>query len=197
MFTIIGRSVLAVGFTAGAFLLMSYLIAPGEIPPEPLDEETKISITRKDRDETSTELKQELPPPPKPQDTPPQLIAMAIPKPSMNNDGPSFPKPVLGTEVISSNINANRRAISVVAIPPEYPQGPLSKNIEGWVLLEFTIGVGGEVENIQVVDAEPKGSFERAAIRAMKRWKYQPKMVEGRPVAQHHMQEIFRFEIEK
>lgn len=198
MLILLGRSMLAVSFTAGAFLLMSYLITPSEIPPVPGAEETKISITRDKRPEKSTRQQRDLPPPPAVKNTPPPLMAKLTPQNSLDSGGFKILNPIAraGGPIEPTLIN-NRQAIAMVTIPPEYPQRPLTQNIEGWVLMEFTIGIDGSVENIVVVEAEPKGAFERAAMRAMKRWKYQPKIVDGRPVAQHHMREIFRFELEK
>ena len=198
MLTLLGRSVLAIGFSAGAFILMSYLISPSEMPPEPTDEETQISIVRKKRPENPLIKNNELPPPPQVQNSPPPVLAKLAPNSSLKNTDFNILRPIKNAgDAINLSVVGDRRAIAMVTIPPEYPQGPLSKNIEGWVLLEFTIGIDGSVDDIVVVDAEPKGSFEKAAIRAMRRWKYQPKMVDGRPVSQYHMREVFRFEIEK
>lgn len=198
MITLLGRSVLAVMFTTGAFLLMSYLIAPGEIPPEPNGQETKISITREKRVEDSIRQNQELPTPPMVQNSPPPMMAMATPQASLTSVNLKIINPGKNNlNPVNSSATGNRRAIPMVTIPPEYPQNLLARGIEGWVLLGFTIGIDGSVEDIVVIDAEPKGAFDRAAIRAMKRWKYQPKLVDGRPVAQYHMREVFRFEIEK
>jgi len=196
MITLIGRSIIAAGCTLGIFLLMSYLIAPGAMPPEPNDNETQISITRKKRDELSPEPVTELPAPPLSENTPPPLMALSAPAAAINNVGfQSLTANTGSNENIGGNLLNNQRAMPVVYFAPEYPQGPLMDGIEGWVMLEFTIASDGSVTDIHVVDAEPQGKFERAAIRTMQRWSYQPKLVEGRPVAQTNMREIFRFEI--
>jgi protein TonB len=43
--------------------------------------------------------------------------------------------------------------------------------------------VGG-VEDVKVIEAEPKRIFNREAIRALRKWKYRPKMVDGKPQKQ-------------
>ena len=197
MFTIIGRLVIASSFSVGIFLLMSYLIAPGDMPPEPGEEGTPITITRKERaEESPTELK-ELPPPPSAQNSPPPLMAMAAPAQSSSLRGfsplsPSNPKsgPIGGTLI------DNQRATPIIYFAPEYPERQLARNIEGWVMLQFTITADGGVADIEVIDGEPEGAFDNAAIRTLRRWSYQPKMVAGRPVPQHNKRELFRFEIE-
>lgn len=194
--SIIFRSGLAFCFTLAVFLVMSYLIKPDAMPPEPTDKEFNISITRKQRQEASEPLHRDLPEPPQLQNSPPPPMARVAPRASLQHDGFKALTPIKsGDELIDINLNANRRAIPVIAIPPDYPQGPLANDIQGWVLLEFTIAADGSVADIVVIDAQPENTFDRAAIRAIRRWSYQPKMVDGRPVAQHHMREIFRFEI--
>jgi protein TonB len=70
------------------------------------------------------------------------------------------------------------------------------KGIEGWVLVEFIITAGGTVADARVIDSEPKVIFDRETLRAIKRWKYQPKIVDGQAVPQYNMRELFQFVIE-
>jgi protein TonB len=64
-------------------------------------------------------------------------------------------------------------------VAPEYPTEALSKELGGVVQIEFTIDRNGETRNIHVVSAEPAGMFDRAAIAAVKRWRYEPLIVDG------------------
>jgi protein TonB len=50
--------------------------------------------------------------------------------------------------------------------------------------MRFTILEDGSVGDVAVVEAEPKRVFDREAIRALKRWKYSPKVVDGKAVQQ-------------
>jgi protein TonB len=47
--------------------------------------------------------------------------------------------------------------------------------------LSFEINKIGGVENVQVINAEPKRVFDREARKALRKWKYKPKMVDGKP----------------
>ena len=55
--------------------------------------------------------------------------------------------------------------------------------IEGWVKLEIQITEAGTVENARVIDAEPKRIFNRAAKQAIIKWKFKPKLVDGKAVS--------------
>jgi protein TonB len=73
--------------------------------------------------------------------------------------------------------------IPIVRIEPQYPREALLKGIEGWVKIQFTIREDGTVDNPTVLGAEPRRLFNRAAIRAILRWKFKPRIVDGRPVS--------------
>lgn len=68
--------------------------------------------------------------------------------------------------------------------PPEYPREALRRREEGYVVLEFTIGTDGRTRDIEVVDSEPRHTFEQEARRAVSRWTFEPAIEDGRPVAQ-------------
>ena len=76
-------------------------------------------------------------------------------------------------------------AIALVRISPEYPARALHRGIEGRVLLEFTIGKSGAVQNVRVIAAEPSSIFNSAAIKAVRQWRYQPKIEDGVAIPQH------------
>ncbi|NND82350.1 MAG: TonB family protein [Gammaproteobacteria bacterium] len=63
--------------------------------------------------------------------------------------------------------------------PPKYPRRALQREQEGWVELAFTISEQGTAEDVVVVSAQPGRVFDGAAIRAVKRWKFQPAYEQG------------------
>ena len=85
---------------------------------------------------------------------------------------------------------------ALVRPQPEYPAGPASRNIEGWVMIEFTVAASGAVTDPHVVDAEPSGVFDAAALKAIARWKYNPRVVNGAPVEHRGMRVVIRFDLE-
>lgn len=138
------------------------------------------------------------PPPPK---EPPQKPKMDInqdqqvstPAPTMNMPNLDVAAggtgPFLGT-VGSVNMNEEGGVIPIVRIAPQYPRKALMAKIEGWVKVRFTITPGGTVTNPQVVDAKPKRMFDRAALNAIRKFKFKPKVVNGQQVEQVATQTI-------
>jgi protein TonB len=64
---------------------------------------------------------------------------------------------------------------------PEYPERALAQKISGAVTVEFIVGTKGETIDVRVVASEPAGIFDRSAINAVKRWRYEPHTVDGVP----------------
>ena len=62
--------------------------------------------------------------------------------------------------------------------------------IEGWVKLEFTVLEDGSVGDVKVLEAEPGRIFNSAATRAILRWRFKPKVVDGKPVQRRATQTI-------
>jgi len=68
-------------------------------------------------------------------------------------------------------------------VPPKYPRSAQRRNIEGWVDLVFTVTPGGEVANIEVIDADPATTFNDSAVEAVEKWQFEPVIENGVPVS--------------
>lgn len=55
---------------------------------------------------------------------------------------------------------------------PIYPQLALMRGVEGQVVIEFGLADDGSLRDLQVVQSEPEGVFDQAAVHAMRGWKY-------------------------
>ena len=88
------------------------------------------------------------------------------------------------------------RLKAVKTVPPEYPQSALSKGIAGSVLLSFTVDARGNTRDVQVLQSTPAGVFDRAAVSAVKRWRYAPVIVDGNAV-EVPTRTLVRFELPK
>ncbi|MGE6148062.1 TonB family protein [Aeromonas media] len=60
-------------------------------------------------------------------------------------------------------------------VEPVYPYRAQQAGIEGSVTLRFSVDAEGRVQDVEVIDAKPKRQFERAAIQAVSKWRYQPR----------------------
>ena len=72
---------------------------------------------------------------------------------------------------------ADADEVPIVRVEPIYPMHAREKGLEGWVLLRFDILSSGRTENVVVVDSKPLRVFNRAAVAAVKKWKYRPRVV--------------------
>ena len=102
----------------------------------------------------------------------------------------------LGVAELSVSAGSDRDAVPQVRIQPDYPIQARQKGIEGWVDVKFTVGADGSVRNPVVVNAQPKKIFDRAAIQAVKGWKYNPKIEDGRAVERRGLKVRIRFQLE-
>lgn len=73
---------------------------------------------------------------------------------------------------------------------PDYPRDALQRGQEGWVKVSFTITEQGRIENPAIVSSRPRQIFDQAALEAIAKWRFRPKMVNGKPVQTNAIQEI-------
>ena len=77
--------------------------------------------------------------------------------------------------------------------PPEYPVDALRDGTEGWVDLKVTVNPDGGVVSVEVVNAEPRRVFDRAASRAAQRWEFDPPSAHG---VQEPVTKVYRLSFE-
>jgi len=89
----------------------------------------------------------------------------------------------------------DRDVVPLVRVDPDYPPQAKQRGIEGYVDLEFTIGPAGNVQDVRVIGARPAQVFDQAALRAVRRWRYNPKVEGGTAVARTGVQVRLRFQL--
>jgi protein TonB len=97
---------------------------------------------------------------------------------------------------ISGSGGADRDVVPLVRINPEYPMRARQRHIEGWVVVEFTISKAGTVKDPVVIAAHPGKIFNRSALQAIRKWKYNPKIEGGAAVERQGIQVRLDFEME-
>ena len=182
--------------TFGLLTLMRSVIAD----PLPVEDD---GITGEDLvfvrvvEERELEFKTPRPEPPTPPEKPPERS----PQPDPGGEGveilplgPLEPTPpdgeLLGTYMDDGNY------LPIVRVSPIYPRRALTRGIEGYVLVEFVVTETGAVRDPVVLYADPPGFFERAAVTAVLKFKYRPKVAGGKPVAVSGVRSRIVFEME-
>ena len=90
---------------------------------------------------------------------------------------------------------SDRDPLPLVRVEPQYPPQAQRRGLEGWVHVRFTITTAGSIKNASVVKSS-HGVFERAALQAVSKWKYQPQTKDGKPI-EASSETVLRFEMPK
>jgi protein TonB len=181
----------AMAVTFGLFLFMHQLISSGGGDRADLGAIAGIHfgpVDIPDEITNKSRRKPRKPPPPRDPPPPPKMQISRMDQqvrnmPVMNM--PDLDIPLVGGEGLflgnfqQVDPTAEGDIIPVVVIRPVYPRDAAISGIEGWVKIEFTITEAGTVKDPQVVDAKPARVFNRAAIRAILKWKFKPRVVDG------------------
>lgn len=186
--------------TFSLFYLMQFLITQGVGEPET---RTAIRIADISIPEIEIEVTRAEPRPQEP-DVPeeaPELPDLEVDAMQVDT-GASLN--VARVEVDMGNINSNvtvgindTEMLPIVTVQPQYPTRALSRGIEGWCLVSFTVTVNGTVENPVVVDADPVDVFDNASLRAVTRFKFNPRVEDGEPVPVEGVQYLFRYNLDE
>jgi len=162
---------------------------------------TRIDFTRLRRDTEVQTKREEKARRDRPEQAPsvPQLSRMSLGGPT--TEAVQMLNPTVDVRGALQRISVNvggsdRDVIPLVRIEPEYPHRAASRGIEGWVLVQFSITPAGTVKDAKVADASPKGYFEEAALKAIARWRYNPKVEGGVAVERRGIQVMLDFQIE-
>lgn len=190
-FRVLIAAILAVAVTFGLFLFMHQLISSGPGDRGELEAIAGIHFGPVEiPDDVTTKSRRipKKPPPPKNPPPPPKMQIARTDQPVQDMpqiDVPNLDVPLVGGEgMFLGNFQqvdqtAEGDIIPVVVIRPMYPREAALGGIEGWVKVEFTITAIGTVQDPQVIDADPPRIFNREAIRAILKWKFKPRVVDG------------------
>jgi protein TonB len=178
--------VVAVGVTLGLFTLMRVLVEMTEMRLDDAGRRKVIDFVRLKRESQTEVKKRELPTRQRPE-APPEAPKMQM----SSGGGPGALAVSTGGPQFDTGLNlkgglnlgpapADTEAVPVVRVEPIYPRQAAERQVEGWVTMQFDIGPSGSVQNVRVIGEEPKGVFGPAAVAAVKKWKYKPKVIDGK-----------------
>ncbi|MFC3094375.1 energy transducer TonB [Alteromonas sediminis] len=187
--------------TLGLFFLMQSLIKMGGSALTEPPRGSVLDFVRV-KPEEQVEKKDRKPrKPPKPKEPPPQMAQPQMDSPSPDGDsgGMAFQADVSaegGLEGGLSLDSSDGEYLPQLRVAAVYPRRAQQRGIEGFVDVEFTVTAIGAVRDPVVVQAEPEGIFEQAALDAVRKWKYKPRVVNGEPTEVSGVQTRVTFEID-
>jgi protein TonB len=188
--------------TVALFFLMHSLIQMGaEAALDDVEPNKVIDFVRlKKRQEPSIEDR-ELPEKIQEKAPPPPDMAM----PTSSKGGMSLdlsqmniapPKPDIQLGDLQNVGSSSAGIIPMVRVQPMYPPAAANQRIEGWVELKFTISTTGSVKSPRVLRAYPSDIFNQAALQAIKKWKYKPRVEAGEKVETTGVAVRLKFELD-
>lgn len=189
--------------TFSLFILMAYLIKADVRPPLKEDAIT-VQISMVEPDDDINLLIRRLPKKPQPPKNPPPPRTRRIAKAerpkvqSMNLNMGKVDVALAGNGLYlgpPGGAMGDGEAIPMVIIQPRYPRKAAMEGIEGWVKFKFTIAPDGTPKDVELIDAQPRRIFERDARRAIYKWKFKPKVVDGKAMEQKNMIYTMQFQL--
>lgn len=192
--------VIGLAVTAGLFWMMQYLIDTAD---RELNEGTSghlVDFVRLKRNEAieRRQLKPKKPPPP---DAPPPQP----PTPQLDNLNPNAEKIAISAVPVETDIEMSGGFslgvgegdyLPIVKVAPIYPQRALSRGVEGFCVVQYTVTRQGTIRDPVVIESMCSSSlFHRASIQAALKFKYKPRVIDGQAVEVPGVQNKFTYEI--
>ncbi len=138
--------------------------------------------------------------PEKPPEVPPE-----VPPQDMDSVDPNAPTINIPPPAVNNNLDiggpggmnvAEGDYLPIVRVAPVYPARALSRGVEGYVDMSFTVTTTGTVAD-PIVLFSTSSLFNRAATRAVLKFKYKPRVVDGVPVDVPNVKTRITFKIEE
>ena len=155
--------------TGVLFIVMYGFVRPGEVEVTPKKDPPVISIFA-DVD----------PPEARTRDREIEVLVDAPPPPSFTPAGLSdadrvpLPSPTPGPVTVGpGDFRGPVVALPIATVPPQYPARCQASGTEGYAVVRFDVTANGQVVNAEVTERS-HACFERAALQAIRSWRYQP-----------------------
>jgi protein TonB len=186
--------------TLSLLFVMHLLIATGKAALTKPRDRAQLDFVRVRRNENLNVEDYTPEKPPKPPETPPET-----PPQDMDNIDPNAPSVNVAPPTVDANTDiggpggmniAEGDYLPIVRVAPVYPARALSRGLEGYVDMQFTVTTTGTVKDPLVLFST-SSLFERAATRAVLKFKYKPRVVDGVPVEVPGVKTRITFQIEE
>jgi protein TonB len=192
--------VIGLAVTAGLFWMMQYLIDTADRELNEGASGHLVDFVRLKRNEAieRRQLKPKKPPPP---DAPPPQP----PTPQLDNLNPNAEKIAISAVPVETDIEMSGGFslgvgegdyLPIVKVAPIYPQRALSRGVQGFCVVQYTVTRQGTIRDPVVVESMCSSSlFHRASVQAALKFKYKPRVIDGQAVEVPGVQNKFTYEI--
>lgn len=184
---VVSSLVFASSVTFGLFFLMQALVAgDGEVVVNEDKRVRFIDVVQDIEEQPPQRLERKVEKPPEVETPPPEIDTPVVDTAGPDKLNLSVGRASTAAAVDLGGIDLGPSSdgdyLPLVRVQPQYPRRAQERGIEGFVIVELTVAADGTVppESIVVLQAEPKGYFERAAIKAAQKFKYKPKVINGK-----------------
>ncbi|MFQ3243697.1 MAG: protein TonB [Arenicella sp.] len=93
-------------------------------------------------------------------------------------------------------VPVDNQLVIAIGFPPEYPNRALMRGIEGYAIVSFSVSAVGSVVAPYIVESEPSTVFDRSSLKAISKFKYKARMVNGRAVSTDGQRYMFTFKLD-
>jgi periplasmic protein TonB len=184
--------------TAVLIVVMFKLIDKDWEAPEERERRKLADFKMPERD-IETQYDQQKPEKPEKPEEEPDIPEPDFDAPDVSPEAVNLAQPevsgVSGVDIAS--FSSDGEYLPIVRVEPIYPTRAASRGIEGHVIVEFTVTSNGSVRDPMIIEAEPSTIFNRAAERAVLKWKFKPRVVDGVPVEVPGVQTQLTFKLDR
>jgi protein TonB len=192
-------AVLAVAITGVLVWAMARLIYQDLEPPSG-EEQLAIGDITMPNTEVDERFETRKPDKPEEPEEVPEDIELEVETPDVEVGDLNLGAPRVNTNLQVAGIggfSGDGEYLPIVKVQPVYPRRALQRGIEGYVIVEFTVTKAGAVRDPFVVEADPPGIFDNAAMKAALKFKYKPRVIDGEPIEVPGVQNKISFNIAK
>jgi protein TonB len=189
----------------GLFTFMAWMVDNGQQRAPEKSEVLAFDIVMVEQERDAQRRQRTVPEKPDSPEPPPEAVPRSSQSAVNATFAPSMPSLGLGTAITGlaisvpqfSDFGANQQAMPLYRVEPKYPTRAMKQGAEGFVVLSFTIDAQGRPTDIEILDAKPRRLFEREALRALRKWKYQAKVIDGKAIPQQGQTVRLEFKLNK
>ncbi len=202
MLTRLGSAVaVSIGVTFVLFYVMQMLVTFDEVNVEEEKQFRFVDVVEDIQEQPPQRREREVEKPPEVEAPPPEMDVpqVDVQGPDKMNVGISRASLNAGVDMGGIDLGPSQDGdyLPLVRVQPQYPRRAQERGVEGYVIVELTVNADGTVppESILILEEDPKGYFGRAARKAAAKFKYKPKVVNGKPMPVTGVRYRFSFDL--